>query len=86
VAAALDATVLEIWTDVDGFMSGDPRIIDHTYLIERLTFSEAMELCNFGAKVLFPSTIFPVYQKNIPIRVKNTFNTASPGTYISQEK
>jgi aspartokinase/homoserine dehydrogenase 1 len=86
VAAALDASVLEIWTDVDGFMSGDPRIIDHTYLIERLTFSEAMELCNFGAKVLFPSTIFPVYQKNIPIRVKNTFNTASPGTYISQEK
>jgi aspartokinase/homoserine dehydrogenase 1 len=86
VAAALDAAVLEIWTDVDGFMSGDPRIIDHTYLIERLTFSEAMELCNFGAKVLFPSTIFPVYQKNIPIRVKNTFNTASPGTYISQEK
>jgi aspartokinase/homoserine dehydrogenase 1 len=86
VAAALDASVLEIWTDVDGFMSGDPRIIGHTYLIERLTFSEAMELCNFGAKVLFPSTIFPVYQKNIPIRVKNTFNTASPGTYISQEK
>ena len=85
VAAALDASVLEIWTDVDGFMSADPRIIDNTYLIERLTFSEAMELCNFGAKVLFPSTIFPVYQKNIPIRVRNTFNTASPGTYISSE-
>lgn len=86
VAAALDASVLEIWTDVDGFMSADPKIIDNTYLIERLTFGEAMELCNFGAKVLLPSTIFPVYQKNIPIRVKNTFNTASPGTYISSEK
>ncbi|MDR2894285.1 MAG: aspartate kinase, partial [Alistipes sp.] len=85
VAAALDASVLEIWTDVDGFMSADPRIIDNTYLIERLTFSEAMELCNFGAKVLFPSTIFPVYQKNIPIRVRNTFNTASRGTFISSE-
>jgi aspartokinase/homoserine dehydrogenase 1 len=85
VAAALDAEVLEIWTDVDGFMSADPRIIDNTYLIERLTFSEAMELCNFGAKVLFPSTIFPVYQKNIPISVRNTFNPASPGTYISSE-
>ncbi len=86
VAAALDASILEIWTDVDGFMSADPKIIDNTYLIERLTFGEAMELCNFGAKVLFPSTIFPVYQKNIPIKVKNTFNTASPGTYISSEK
>ncbi len=85
VAAALDASVLEIWTDVDGFMSADPRIIDNTFLIERLTFSEAMELCNFGAKVLFPSTIFPVYQKNIPIRVRNTFNPASPGTYISSD-
>jgi len=85
VAAALNAEVLEIWTDVDGFMSADPRIIDNTYLIERLTFGEAMELCNFGAKVLFPSTIFPVYQKNIPIRVRNTFNTSSPGTYISAE-
>jgi aspartokinase/homoserine dehydrogenase 1 len=85
VAAALDARVLEIWTDVDGFMSADPKIIDNTYLIERLTFSEAMELCNFGARVLFPSTIFPVYQKNIPILVRNTFNPASPGTYISSE-
>jgi aspartokinase/homoserine dehydrogenase 1 len=85
VAAALDASILEIWTDVDGFMSADPRIIDNTYLIERLTFSEAMELCNFGAKVLFPSTIFPVYQKNIPIHVRNTFNPSSPGTYISSE-
>ena len=86
VAAALDASALEIWTDVDGFMSADPKVIDNAYLIERLTFGEAMELCNFGAKVLFPSTIFPVYQKNIPIRVRNTFNTASPGTYISSEK
>jgi aspartokinase/homoserine dehydrogenase 1 len=83
VAAALEASILEIWTDVDGFMSADPKIIDNTYLIERLTFSEAMELCNFGARVLLPSTIFPVYQKNIPIRIRNTFNPASPGTLIS---
>ncbi|MDR1671070.1 MAG: bifunctional aspartate kinase/homoserine dehydrogenase I [Alistipes sp.] len=83
VAAALNASILEIWTDVDGFMSADPRVIDNTYLIERLTFSEAMELCNFGARVLLPSTIFPVYQKNIPIRVRNTFNPESPGTLIS---
>jgi aspartokinase/homoserine dehydrogenase 1 len=83
VAAALSASVLEIWTDVDGFMSADPKIIDNTCLIERLTFSEAMELCNFGAKLLLPSTIFPVYQKNIPIHVRNTFNPASAGTLIS---
>jgi aspartokinase/homoserine dehydrogenase 1 len=83
VAAALEASILEIWTDVDGFMSADPKIIDNTYLIEQLTFSEAMELCNFGARVLLPSTIFPVYQKNIPIKIRNTFNPASPGTLIS---
>ena len=85
VAAALDASILEIWTDVDGFRSADPRVIDNTYLIERMTFGEAMELCNFDAKVLLPSTIFPVYQKNIPILIKNTFNPASPGTFISSE-
>jgi aspartokinase/homoserine dehydrogenase 1 len=84
LAAALDASVLEIWTDVDGFMTADPRVINSAYLIERLTFTEAMELCNFGAKVLYPPTIYPVYQKNIPIRILNTFNPSSKGTYISQ--
>lgn len=84
MAAALDAEVLEIWTDVDGFMTADPKIIDNAYVIDELTYKEAMELCNFGAKVIYPPTIYPVYHKNIPIRVKNTFNPAAPGTFISR--
>lgn len=84
-ASALDADVLEIWTDVDGFMSADPRVISNAYVIDHLTFIEATELCNFGAKIIYPPTIFPVYHKNIPIRIKNTFNPDSDGTYISQE-
>ncbi|MDR1555460.1 MAG: bifunctional aspartate kinase/homoserine dehydrogenase I [Tannerellaceae bacterium] len=86
LATALDASVLEIWTDVDGFMTADPRIINSAYVIDRLTFTEAMELCNFGAKVIYPPTIYPVYHKNIPIRIRNTFNTEAPGTYISKER
>lgn len=86
LATALDANVLEIWTDVDGFMTADPRVISSAYVIDRLTFTEAMELCNFGAKVIYPPTIYPVYHKNIPIRILNTFNPEAPGTYISREK
>ncbi|RHU27218.1 MULTISPECIES: bifunctional aspartate kinase/homoserine dehydrogenase I [Parabacteroides] len=86
LATALDASVLEIWTDVDGFMTADPRVISSAYVIDRLTFTEAMELCNFGAKVIYPPTIYPVYHKNIPIRILNTFNPEAPGTYISKEK
>ena len=86
LAAALDASLLEIWTDVDGFMTADPRIISSAYVIDRLSFTEAMELCNFGAKVIYPPTIYPVYHKNIPIRIRNTFNTGAPGTYISKER
>lgn len=85
MAAALDAEVLEIWTDVDGFMTADPRVIDNAYVIDQLTFTEAMELCNFGAKVIYPPTIYPVYHKNIPILVKNTFNPAAPGTLITDK-
>ena len=85
LATALDATVLEIWTDVDGFMTADPRVIESAYVIDRLTFIEAMELCNFGAKVIYPPTIYPVYHENIPIRILNTFNPEAPGTYISKE-
>ncbi|MDE6791883.1 MAG: bifunctional aspartate kinase/homoserine dehydrogenase I [Muribaculaceae bacterium] len=85
MAAALNADILEIWTDVDGFMTADPRVIDNAYVIDRLTFIEAMELCNFGAKVIYPPTIYPVYHKNIPIKVKNTFNPSAPGTTISHE-
>ena len=82
IAAALDAEVLEIWTDVDGFMTADPRVIKTAYTINELSYIEAMELCNFGAKVIYPPTIYPVCVKNIPIKVKNTFNPQHPGTLI----
>ena len=85
IASALNADTLEIWTDVDGFMTADPKIISNAYTIEHLTFVEAMELCNFGAKVIYPPTIFPAYHKNIPIKIKNTFNPAATGTFISKE-
>jgi aspartokinase/homoserine dehydrogenase 1 len=85
LAAALDASILEIWTDVDGFMTADPKVINSAYVIDRLSFTEAMELCNFGAKVIYPPTIYPAYHKNIPIRICNTFNPEAPGTYISNE-
>ncbi len=84
LAAALDADVLEIWTDVDGFMTADPRVISGALVIEHLSFTEAMELCNFGAKVIYPPTIYPVFHKNIPIVIKNTFNPTAPGTWISE--
>lgn len=82
LAAALDAEVLEIWTDVDGFMTADPRVIKEAYTINELSYAEAMELSNFGAKVIYPPTIYPVCVKNIPIRVKNTFNPTGKGTII----
>ena len=82
IAAALDANILEIWTDVDGFMTADPRVIRAAYTISQLSYIEAMELCNFGAKVVYPPTIYPVCVKNIPIKVKNTFNPNGPGTII----
>ncbi|HRR58909.1 MAG TPA: bifunctional aspartate kinase/homoserine dehydrogenase I [Paludibacteraceae bacterium] len=86
LAAQLNASILEIWTDVDGFMTADPRIIKNAYVIEKLTFVEAMELSNFGAKVIYPPTIFPVFHKDIPIRIKNTMKPENEGTYISHEK
>ncbi|MBQ9357497.1 MAG: bifunctional aspartate kinase/homoserine dehydrogenase I [Prevotella sp.] len=85
IAAAIDADVLEIWTDVDGFMTADPRVIKTAYTINELSYVEAMELCNFGAKVVYPPTIYPVCVKNIPIKVKNTFNPSHPGTLIKQK-
>lgn len=84
IAAALNAEVLEIWTDVDGFMTADPRVISTAYVINELTYVEAMELCNFGAKVVYPPTIYPVCVKNIPILIKNTFNPEAPGSIIKQ--
>ncbi len=85
IAAALNAEILEIWTDVNGFMTADPRIIHTAYTISELSYIEAMELCNFGAKVIYPPTIYPVCIKNIPIKVKNTFNPKAHGTVIKQK-
>lgn len=82
IAAALEVDILEIWTDVNGFMTADPRIIRKAYTIPELTYSEAMELSHFGAKVIYPPTILPVYQKGIPILIKNTFEPENPGTKI----
>lgn len=82
LAANLGADVLEIWTDVDGFMTADPRIVSGTKVMPDLSFTEAMELCNFGAKVIYPPTIYPVFHKNIPIYIKNTFNPSARGTCI----
>jgi aspartokinase/homoserine dehydrogenase 1 len=85
IAAALGASILEIWTDVDGFMTADPKVIKSAYTIDELSYIEAMELCNFGAKVIYPPTIYPVCIKNIPIKVKNTFNPEGSGTIIKNK-
>lgn len=85
IAAALEADTLEIWTDVDGFMTADPKVIPTAYTIRELSYREAMELCNFGAKVIYPPTIYPVCVKNIPILVKNTFNPEGTGTVIKAD-
>ena len=82
IAAVLEASILEIWTDVDGFMTADPRVISTAYAIEELSYVEAMELCNFGAKVVYPPTIYPAFHENIPILIKNTFNPEAQGTII----
>ena len=84
-AAALDAEILEIWTDVDGFMTADPRKVNKAFAIENLSYAEAMELSHFGAKVVYSPTIQPTYQKKIPIKIKNTFNPEIAGTLISDK-
>ena len=86
IEAAMNASLLEIWTDVNGFMTADPKIINSAYVIDELSFTEAIELSNFGAKVIYPPTIFPVYHKNIPIYIRNTFNPDSKGTLIRDIK
>lgn len=85
LAATLGAEVLEIWTDVDGFMTADPRLIPQAYTIQSLSYVEATELCNFGAKVVYPPTIYPVCAKNIPIRILNTFCPNNAGTVIQAQ-
>ncbi len=84
-AAALNATILEIWTDVDGFMTADPRKVKKAFAIESLSYAEAMELAHFGAKVVYTPTIQPALQKKIPIIIKNTFNPEAPGTTIIEK-
>lgn len=86
IAAALDAELLEIWTDVDGFMTADPRVIPTARVLSDMSFVESMELCSYGAKVIYPPTIYPVFHKNIPIKILNTFNPTAPGTLITDRK
>ncbi len=86
MAAAMDASSLEIWTDVNGFMTADPRVISKAYTIKTLSYSEAMELSHFGAKVIYPPTILPVYKKSIPVRIKNTLEPDAEGTLITESK
>lgn len=84
-AAALDADILEIWTDVSGMMTADPRKVPRAYSVESISFSEALELSHFGAKVIYPPTILPVLKKDIPIQIKNTFRPEDYGTKISTD-
>ena len=86
LAAALNVSSLEIWTDVNGFMTADPRVISKAYTIKVLSYSEAMELSHFGAKVIYPPTILQVYQKSIPVRIKNTLDPDAEGTLITDSK
>lgn len=86
IASALNAELLELWTDVDGLMSADPELTSDAHVIEHLTYTEATELCNFGSKIIYPPTLFSVYHRNIPIRIRNTFNITAYGTYISHEQ
>ncbi|MFP3088930.1 bifunctional aspartate kinase/homoserine dehydrogenase I [Treponema sp. TIM-1] len=83
--AALDADMVEIWTDVDGILTADPRLVKNAFTIEEISYVEAMELSHFGAKVLHPPTIRPALEKGIPIRIRNTFNPTGTGTIIRDE-
>lgn len=85
IASVLEAEALEIWTDTDGFMTADPRKVDKAYAIDNLTYSEAIELSHFGAKVIYTPTLRPVYRKKIPVHVKNSFDPSKKGTLISDK-
>ena len=84
VAAALDARLVEIWTDVSGMMTADPRVVPNAKVIPRISYQEAMELSHFGAKVIYPPTIQPVMNKGIPVWIKNTFAPGDKGTLIEK--
>lgn len=85
IAAACNATVCEIWTDIDGMHNNDPRIVNKTVAIEQLSFDEAAELAYFGAKILHPTCIWPTQQENVPVRLLNTMQPDAPGTVITKE-
>ena len=85
IAAALDAEMLEIWTDVDGFMTADPKLVQTAYVINEMTYEEATELSNFGAKVIYSPALYPVHTKGIPVLIKNTFRPEAEGTLIKKE-
>lgn len=82
IASAVGASILEIWTDVSGMMTADPRLTSNARIIPQITYQEAMELSHFGAKVIYPPTIQPVMNKNIPVWIKNTFSPTDEGTLI----
>ena len=85
VAAAVKASVCEIWTDIDGMHNNDPRVVDKTVAIEQLSFDEAAELAYFGAKILHPTCIWPAQQENIPVKLLNTMQPSAAGTVIKKE-
>ncbi|OYZ01331.1 MAG: aspartate kinase [Sphingobacteriia bacterium 28-36-52] len=85
VAAACNASVCEIWTDIDGMHNNDPRIVNKTVAIEQLSFDEAAELAYFGAKILHPTCIWPAQQENVPVKLLNTMQPDAPGTVITKE-
>jgi bifunctional aspartokinase / homoserine dehydrogenase 1 len=84
IGAAVDSREIWIWTDVDGVMSADPRSIKRAAVLDEISYREAAEMSYFGAKVIHPKTMVPAIEKNIPIRIKNTFNPGAPGTLISK--
>jgi aspartokinase/homoserine dehydrogenase 1 len=86
LAAALNASVIEIWTDVDGVLTADPRKVKKAFTVPKMTYAEAMEMSHFGAKVIYPPTLQPALQKNIPLYIKNTFNPRFEGTFISDKR
>jgi len=85
IGAAINSEEVQIWTDIDGFHNNDPRIVENTKRVDRLSFSEAAELAYFGAKILHPQTVLPAKVNNIPVRLKNTMNPSDPGTLITSE-
>lgn len=83
IAAAMEAKEIQIWTDVDGVLTADPRKVEQAFPVSSMSYEEALEMSHFGAKVIYPPTIIPALEKKIPVRIKNSFNPTAPGTLIS---